>query len=190
VVYERVMYERAIHKRAEGKKTNERRHQRKEKTKSPSTTYLWILELSRITRYPTVSQPSLIRPLIRTLRLPSPLNPPGPFLVRDHLRFPHLPQERLEARAEGRSAAREPGATADARRAGVRTVVARPDAAAVEVLGAVRHGGRPFSDDDPEVERGELGAQVAGRLNVLLLALGDTLCFFFFFFGGTGSGDR
>jgi len=144
-----------------------------------------MLVLSRVTRYPTVGQPSLIRPLIRTLRLPSPLNPPRSFLVRDHLRFPHLPQERLEARAEGRSAAGEPGATADASGAGVGTVVARADAAAVEVPGAVGHGGRPFADDDPEVERGELGPQVAGCLNVLLLALGDTL--FFFIFSGTGS---
>jgi hypothetical protein len=103
------------------------------------------------------------------------VNPPRSFLVRDHLRFPHLPQERLEARAEGRSAAGEPGATADASGAGVGTVIARANAAAVEVLGAIGHDGRPFANEDPKVERGELGARVAGCLNVLLLALGDAL---------------
>ena len=97
-------------------------------------------------------QARLVAPLVRVLRLPRPLEPPRALLVRDHLRLPILPQERLIARAEAARAPRQARARPDGGRAGVRAVVARPDPTAVEVLGAVRRGRRPFADDRPEVK--------------------------------------
>lgn len=87
-----------------------------------------------------------------------------------HLRLPRHPQKvpvvLAECRARARHAVTAPidrGTLAD------RAVVPGANAAAVEVLGAVRHYWRPFADDRPElvvVETGE-GACVAARgLNV------------------------
>ena len=105
----------------------------------------------RVARYPAVLQPGHIRPLVRLLRPPRPHDPPARLFERYHLRLPHLPQERLVARAERRARPGHPRAAADTARARVRAVVARADAASVEVLGAVRHRGRPLADDGPQL---------------------------------------
>ena len=111
-----------------------------------------VQTVSRVLRDPFVRKPSLVRPLVRILRLPRPLHPARAALERARLRLPELAEERLVIVAEARGGAGEPRARADARGARVRAVVPCADAAAVEVLGAVRRGGRPFADDRPEVE--------------------------------------
>lgn len=135
----------------------------------PSAADVRVLEVCRVLRNPPAPQARRVAPLVRALRLPRPLQPPRALLVRHHLRLPVLPQERLVARAEGARVARQARARPHGRRAGVRPVVARADAAAVEVLGAVRRGGRPLADEYPEVERGELGRVPARGGDVLLV---------------------
>ena len=120
--------------------------------RSTSAADVRVQALRRVRRNPPAAQARLVRPLVRVLRLPRPLHPARAALERARLRLPELAQERLVAVAEARGGAGEPRAGADARGARVRAVVPRADAAAVEVLGAVRRGGRPFADDRPEVE--------------------------------------
>ena len=106
---------------------------------------------------------------------PSKLEPPRALLVRDHLRLPVLPQERLIARAEAARAPRQARARPDGGRAGVRAVVARPDPTAVEVLGAICGRGSPFADDDPKIEGGQVSGVGTSGGNVLLVGTGDLL---------------
>ena len=93
----------------------------------------------------------MIGPFVRILRLPRPHDPPTRLLVRDHLSFPRLPQERLIARAERCAGPSQPVAAADAGRSRERSVVTRADAPPVEVLRAVRHGGCPLPNDSPQL---------------------------------------
>ena len=134
-----------------------------------------VLELRGDLRNPPTREAGLVRPVVRTLRLPRPLDPPRALLVRDHLRLPVLPQERLVVRRERGPRASLPLAAPDPRRAAVRAVVARANTAPVEVLRAVRGGGRPLAYDRPEVKRGEGTGVVAGRADVSLVAPGDLL---------------
>ena len=112
-------------------------------------------------------QPSLIRPLIRILRLPRPLYPPLCALISARLRLPILPQKRLVRRTEAGRVPGQAGAAPDKGRAGVGPVVSGADEAAVEVFGAVGGGGGPFADDEPEGEGGERGGEGAGVGDVL-----------------------
>jgi hypothetical protein len=114
-----------------------------------STTDSRVLDRSRVLGDPAVLQAGRVRPLVRTFRLPRPHDPPARLFVRDDLSLPHLPQERLEARAERRGVSGEPLAAADAGAARVSPVVARADAPSVQVLCAVRRRGRPLPHDDP-----------------------------------------
>ena len=140
-----------------------------------SPTNVRVLALRRVLRDPPVRKAGLVRPVIRILGLPRPLNPALAFLVRDRLRLPVLPEERLVARAERRRVARETRARADAGRSRVGAVVTRADAAAVEISGAVRRGRSPLADERPEVERGKRGAIRAGGIDVLLIRAADLL---------------
>jgi len=124
-------------------------------------------------------QPSLIRPLIRLLRLPRPLYPPLRPLIRARLRLPILPQKRLVRGSETGRVARLAGAAPDKGGAGVGPVVARTDATAVEVFGAVVGGRGPFADDEPEGEGGELGGEGAGVGDVLGVGSLVFLCVLF-----------
>ena len=111
-----------------------------------------VLQAGGVPGNPPIRKASLVRPVIRTLRLPRPLHPPVPsFLVRNHLRFPRLAQESLIFVTERRCGARHPVAAADERRVRVRPVVARAHTAPVQVLRAVRRRGDPLADDDPEI---------------------------------------
>ena len=112
-------------------------------------------------------QPSLIRPLIRILRLPCPLYPPLRLFIRAGLRLPILPQKRLERRTETGPIPGLAAAAPDAGRAGVGPIVSGADATAVEVFGTVGGGGGPFAYNEPEVEGGELGGEGAGERDVL-----------------------
>jgi hypothetical protein len=105
----------------------------------------------RISRNPAVLQPGLIGPFVRILRLPRPHDPPTCLLVRDHLSFPRLPQERLIACTERCAGPSQPVAAADAARSRESSVVTRTDAPSVEVLRAVRHGRCPLPDDGPQL---------------------------------------
>ena len=134
-----------------------------------------IHAVRRVARDPAVRKAGLVRPLVRVLRLPRPLHPPLALLVRDRLRLPVLAQERLEVCAERRRAARQAAARPDARRARERAVVPRAEAAPVEVPRAVGLRGRPFADDHPEVEGGELGPEGARGGDVLGVRAGDLL---------------
>jgi hypothetical protein len=143
-----------------------------------STTNIWILQIRRILRNPSVRQTGLVGPLIGVLRLPGPLDPPVGLFVRNHLRLPVLPQERLVRAAETRGGARETVAGADVGAAGVTAVIAGTNAASVQVLGAVRLGWCPFTDDEPEIESGERRGHVACRGDVLRIAVGYLLFVF------------
>ena len=105
----------------------------------------------RIARNPAVLQPGLIGPFVGIFRLPRPHDPPTRLLVRDHLSFPRLPQERLVAFTERCARPSHPIAAADAARSRVRSVVTRADATSVEVPRAVRHGGCPLPNDGPQL---------------------------------------
>ena len=87
-----------------------------------------------------------------------------------HLSLPRHPQKVPVVLAERRARARQAiAAPIDRGTLADRAVVPGTDAAAIEILGAVRHYRRPFADDRPElvvVETGE-GARVAAcGLNV------------------------
>ena len=59
-----------------------------------------VFERGGVLRNPAILQPGLIGPFVRVLRLPRPHDPPARLFVRDHLSFPRLSQERLEALTE------------------------------------------------------------------------------------------
>jgi hypothetical protein len=136
-----------------------------------------IFVRSRVARNPAISQAGLIRPFVRILRLPRPHDPTARLFVRDDLSLPHLPQERLVTRTERRARPGQPRTAADARRAGIGTIVARTNATSVEVLWAVRHGGCPFSDHGPQklVGSHQTARLVAGCGYMLRLRLSDAL---------------
>jgi hypothetical protein len=117
----------------------------------PLSTDARVLERGSVARYPAVLKPGDIGPLVRLLRPPRPHDPPARLFERNHLRLPHLPQERLVVLAERRARPGQTRAAADAARSRVRAVVARADAPSVEVLGAVRHRGRPLPGDGPQL---------------------------------------
>ena len=93
----------------------------------------------------------MIGPFVRILRLPRPHDPPTRLLVRDHLSFPRLPQERLVALTERCARPSQPAAATDAARSRERSIVSRADAPSVKVLRAVRHGACPLPDDGPQL---------------------------------------
>ena len=110
--------------------------------------------MRRVLRDPSVRKASRIRPLLSStcLRLPRPLYPAGTGLIRARLCLPELAKERLVLATEP---TRGPGpavARADICATWVRAVVARADAAPVQVLRAVRDCGAPLAHDRPQVE--------------------------------------
>ena len=110
-----------------------------------------VFERGGVLRNPAVLQPGLIGPFVRVLRLPRPHDPPARLFVRDHLSFPRLSQERLEALTERCARSSLSLAAADVGRSRERAVVSRADAPSVEVLGAVRHGRCPLPNDGPQL---------------------------------------
>lgn len=152
------------------------------------------LEISRVLGNPAVLETGLIGPIVRAFSLPRPHDPAVSLLVRydlqpkafneqartvdreTHLSFPRLAKESLIGRAEGRSWTSHAIAATDIVRVRVGTIVTRAGAATIEPLRAVRHSGRPFSDDSPEGgERLERASLVAGCGNVLVIRLVNQL---------------
>lgn len=89
-----------------------------------------------------------------------------------HLSLKHLAQEGLVRASQVRDAARPVLAAGDRLRAFEAAIVTRTDTAAVEILGAVRHGRRPLANDRPELivaEVGQLRAVSARIVDVSLL---------------------
>ena len=90
-----------------------------------------------------------------------------------HLRLPRHSQKVLISLTEGRAGACHTlAAPIDRSARGDRAVEACADAATVEILSAVRHRGRPFADDRPELVAVVIGdgSCVAARgLNVSLV---------------------
>ena len=99
-------------------------------------------------------------PLRRPLRGPSPEDPARLALIRLNLRLDELADVGLlEVRqASGAAIDLARAAAGGARRAGLAAVVARADALAVEVLGAVRDGAGPLADEGGLVAGDEMSA--------------------------------
>jgi len=111
-----------------------------------------VLPVGRVLRDPTIPQASLVTPIIRLLRLPRPLDPPSALLVRDGLRLPILPKERLVALAEVRSRACLGRTASNPRRTDVRSIVTCTNSASVEILGAIGRSRCPFTHNHPKME--------------------------------------
>lgn len=111
---------------------------------------IWELEVRRVLGYPTIRQPSFVRPLVRTFSSPGPHNPTLiTAFVSYHLCLPHLPQERLEGGAE---CGRRTGLTyagANERGPSKGSVKSRANSTTVEECSTVCHGGSPLADDCP-----------------------------------------
>ena len=116
-----------------------------------SLTDIRVFVRGGIARNPAVLQPGLIRPFVCILRPPCPHDPPTRLLVRDHLRFPRLPQECLVTLTERCAGPSQPLAAANAARSRVRSIVTCADAPSVDVLCAVRHGGCPLPNNGPQL---------------------------------------
>lgn len=95
--------------------------------------------------------------------------------MQTHLGLPKLPEERLVILTERVTRARQAVATAHARRARVAPVIARADAAPVQVLRAIRRSGSPLADDRPQGEVGQLGGVAAGGIDAFLIRPADGL---------------
>ena len=80
-----------------------------------STTDIGILQVGRVLWDPSTGQPSLIRPIVRVLRFPRPLNPTLTLLISGNLCFPVLSEEGLVIRAERVAVARLASAAPDSR---------------------------------------------------------------------------
>ena len=131
------------------------------------------MPVSRVPRDPPVLQSGLITPIVRLLRLPSPLNPPGSLLVRDGLSLPVLPEERLVIWAEIRSGPGHGRASSDVFGALVGSVIASADPTSVEILRTISGSGGPFAHDRPKVEGGEGVSLRTGVADVLVVGIGD-----------------
>lgn len=143
--------------------------------KSPSSANSGVLPVSRVPRDPPVLQPGLITPIVRLLRLPSPLNPPGSLLVRDGLSLPVLPEERLVIWAEIRSRPSHSCASSDVFGALVGSIIASADSASIEILRTISCSRGPFTHDRQKVEGGEGASLCAGIADVLVVGIGDLL---------------
>ena len=80
-----------------------------------STTDIGILQVGRVLWDPSAGQPSLVRPIVRVLRFPRPLNPTLTLLIGGNLCFPILSEEGLVIRAERIEVACLAGAAPDSR---------------------------------------------------------------------------
>ncbi len=97
-----------------------------------------ILQIVWVLRDPTIIKASSIRPFIRTLRLPRPMDPPltTPFKC-NHLGLPILPQKSLVALTKRRRTTSETHAAADTTGTREGTIVTRTEATTIEISRAV-----------------------------------------------------
>lgn len=138
----------------------------------PSRANVRILTIRRVLRDPPILQSLLITPLLARprLRLPRPLYPPLPRLIRTRLRLPKLPQKRLIRATKPARRTTQPTTAPHPRRPGERPIVPRADPAPIEVRRTIRHCRRPLAYNHPYVEsRNARGRDVARGLDVLTL---------------------
>ena len=149
------------------------RRRRRRARRGGARTNIRVHPLSWVLRNPPVFETLGVAPLFGSpaLKLPCPRNPTPRSFECISLRFPILAEERLVVIRERRSITRKAGARVVERAIGVCAVPARSNSTTIDPSGAVGGGCRPLTDDNGQLILLDGGAQVAGRLDVLLEGL-------------------